>query len=472
MELYVLKSRISQVTCISFLLLSGCLTREVNIKSLSSYKPFLAPAEGENFPQPTPPPKPVLPRPLPPSPIPPSAPGVIQSLLENRLCVDIRHASMANGTTIQIYQCNGSNAQQWIFDNGNLKAFGKCLSVTANNLINGAAIVLSDCQSLAGQKWILQGKELKLSGTSRCVAVAGGTDEDSTPLLLRDCNNSSEQQWKFSAAPDSGPPLPPNPNSPITPSGANSGKYKKLVWSDEFDGTGGVDPAKWNVEVNCNGGGNHEWQCYTNNLENISRDGNGNLVIQVIQHSYKRGGYSSGRITSRGKGDWTYGRFESKIKIASGRGLWPAFWMMPTTSSYGTWPTSGELDIMEILGHDPAQLYSTFHYGASSPHTKLGGGNKGPDLSQDFHVYAIERDANQIRAYVDDKYFFTMNDTDSDFWNNTQWAGRRPPDGAKWPFSQAFFLILNHAVGGDWPGDPDRNIQSGKMVVNYVRVFQ
>lgn len=142
--------------------------------------------------------------------------------------------------------------------------------------------------------------------------------------------------------------------------------------------------------------------------------------------------------------------------------------MVPSRSVYGSWPTSGELDIAEVLGSQVTTDYGTVHYGVPAPYTQSQGIAKGADLPSGFHVYALERDAHQVRWYLDGALFYTLNATDVQFWP----AGYTPADHAAWPFSQDCYLILDVAMGGDCPGAPDPSILGGAMTIDYVRVYQ
>ncbi|RYE93980.1 MAG: glycoside hydrolase family 16 protein [Oxalobacteraceae bacterium] len=250
---------------------------------------------------------------------------------------------------------------------------------------------------------------------------------------------------------------------------ASSGTYQKLVWSDEFDGQGAIDGSKWNTEVTC-APQNNENQCYTGDAQNLTQDGQGHLVVQANRQAGLANGkaFSSARINSAQKGDFTYGRVEARIKIPKGQGVWPAFWLMPTDSVYGAWPTSGELDIMEILGSNTNTLYGTAHYGLPQPYVQQQGQSNAADFSLDYHVYALERDAKQIRWYVDGQLFYTMNDNQTAFWPNNATQGA---DGSPWPFNQRFYVIFNLAMGGDWPGAVDGNINQATMLIDYVRIY-
>lgn len=242
----------------------------------------------------------------------------------------------------------------------------------------------------------------------------------------------------------------------------------KLVWHDEFDEPE-VSPLRWEFEVNGKGGGNNELQYYTARKENCFID-NGMLVIQALKETYTGPDgtrqYTSARLRTRHRGDWLYGRFEIRAKLPYGKGIWPAIWMMPTDERYGGWPSSGEIDIMELLGHEPNKVYGTLHFGGPWPnHQQSGASYRLPSgtFAEDFHVFALEWDTTTIRWYVDDKLYSTKT---QDVWYT--YAAPRPA-----PFDQRFYLILNVAVGGNWPGNPDTTtVFPQRMWVDYVRVFQ
>jgi beta-glucanase (GH16 family) len=228
----------------------------------------------------------------------------------------------------------------------------------------------------------------------------------------------------------------------------------KLVWNDEFNGTA-VDPAKWEYEVNGDGGGNNELQYYTARTEN-SFVQDGKLTIRAQKESYLGKQYTSARMRTRNKGDWKYGHFEVRAKVPYGRGMWPAIWMLPTDWEYGGWPMSGEIDIMECLGQDPWTIYGTIHFGQSvAAHQQMGGKytRSGESFAADFHVYAIEWDSTSIQWFVDGtKYFTAVKST---------------------PFDKRFHILLNVAVGGNWPGSPDEFTTFPQtMIVDYMRVYQ
>jgi beta-glucanase (GH16 family) len=240
----------------------------------------------------------------------------------------------------------------------------------------------------------------------------------------------------------------------------------QLVWSDEFDGPS-LNTSNWSHEVNANGGGNNELQYYTARAANsFIRDGK--LVIKAIKETYVgpegTRGYTSARLRTVNKRDFTYGRMEARIKMPAGQGLWPAFWMLPTDWEYGGWPTSGEIDIMEYRGDQPNTLHGTIHYGGPYPaHTFTGTTLQTPgDLSTAFHDYAIEWEEGVIRWYFDGELYLTQN----------QWfsgGGIYPA-----PFDKRFHFLLNVAVGGNFLPNPppDADYFPQEMEVDWVRVYQ
>jgi len=235
-----------------------------------------------------------------------------------------------------------------------------------------------------------------------------------------------------------------------------------LVWEDEFSGNS-LDATKWSYQTGDGGWGNNELQHYTDRTDNVSVVG-GTLEIIAKEEFFGTSNYTSGRIRSIDKGDWTYGKMEASIKVPSGQGIWPAFWMMPTNSTYGIWPSSGEIDIMEVLGHQTGITYGTAHYGNSfsDKGSSTGSFNTGGSLLSDaFNTYTVEWGPTQIKWFINGFNFHTMNDTDADF--NTY----------AWPFNHDFHFILNVAVGGNWPGSPDATtVFPAKMEVDWVRAYQ
>jgi beta-glucanase (GH16 family) len=239
-----------------------------------------------------------------------------------------------------------------------------------------------------------------------------------------------------------------------------------LVWNDEFDGPL-IDAVRWNHEVNARGGGNNELQYYTDRLNNSFIE-NGTLIIRAYKEYYTgdEGSreYTSARLNTKNRGDWKYGRFEIRAKMPIGQGLWPAIWLLPTDNVYGGWAASGEIDIMEYLGHEPDKVYGTLHYGGRWPNNVHTGSSfvlESDQFNEGFHTFTLQWDSTSIAWFVDDSLYQTQ----------THWYSSESAFPS--PFDQRFHLILNVAVGGNWPGNPDNTtVFPQEMVVDYVRVFQ
>ncbi|MFC9689225.1 family 16 glycosylhydrolase [Kribbella sp. NPDC056951] len=262
-----------------------------------------------------------------------------------------------------------------------------------------------------------------------------------------------------------------SPALTTAPAGAYERPALALTWQDEFDSPAGTLPSasRWNFDV---GGepqwGNEEWQYYTDRAENVSTDGAGLLVVQARKEKlagmencpYGTCDITSGRITTKAKFDQAYGKFEARIKIPDGPGLWPAFWMMGSNIDEAGWPNNGEIDIMEIVGSEPYTLYGTVHgpgyHSENGPGGSITAASKWADA---FHNYAVEWSPNKIVWTVDGTAFHTVTPDDI-------------PAGATWVFDHSFYLLLNLAVGGVWPGPPTSSTQfPAKMLVDYVRVY-
>ncbi len=241
----------------------------------------------------------------------------------------------------------------------------------------------------------------------------------------------------------------------------------ELVWADEFEGSA-VDTEKWafqrgdGSEVGLpRGWGNNELQWYQD--ENAAVD-NGLLTITARQEPVSGFQYTSARLRTSGLADWAYGRFEIRARLPIGRGLWPAFWMLPSEEAYGGWAASGEIDIMEYVGSDPGRVLGTLHYGAPWPNNTFSGNDYdlgSGTFADDFHVFAIEWEPGEIRWYVDGVHYASQ----------SEWFSSNGPYPA--PFDRRFYLLLNVAVGGNLPGSPDASTEfPQEMVVDYVRVYQ
>jgi beta-glucanase (GH16 family) len=236
---------------------------------------------------------------------------------------------------------------------------------------------------------------------------------------------------------------------------------KKLVWSDEFNYTGLPDSSKWRYDVGGHGWGNKELQYYTLRKTANARVENGNLVIEAHKESFEKNEYTSARLTTKGKGDWTYGRIDVRAKLPKGVGTWPAIWMLGSTTPL-KWPDDGEIDIMEHVGYDHGMVHASVH--CKKYYHSIGTQKTAkvpvPDCSENFHVYSVDWDAETVTVLVDDKPYFTFRNEHT--------------DATAWPFNKPFHLLLNIAVGGNWGGQKgvDASVYPQRMEVDYVRVYQ
>ncbi len=243
----------------------------------------------------------------------------------------------------------------------------------------------------------------------------------------------------------------------------------KLTFADEFNAPVGTppDPSKWNYDLGGHGWGNNELQCYTTSTKNSFHDGKGNLVIRAIKESTtdEKGTtreYSSARILTKGKFAQTYGRFEARLKVPVGKGIWPAFWTLGENITTKNWPHCGEIDIMEYLGHDTMTAYGTIHgpgYSGAEGKSKPFKLTSTPSFHDDFHTFAIEWSESEVLWFIDGQQYH-----------------RVTPDDLKpseWVFNTPFFMILNLAVGGNWPGNPDdKTTLPQDYSIDYVRVYE
>jgi beta-glucanase (GH16 family) len=280
----------------------------------------------------------------------------------------------------------------------------------------------------------------------------------------------------------------------------------KMVWNDEFDAST-INSQNWTHEVNCDGGGNQEKQCYTDSAENsYIQDG----ILNIVALPAAEGAalpYTSARMMTRYKADFKYGRMEMRAKAPSGQGSWPAFWMMPTDEEYGEWPRSGEIDIFESVNLGVARedgtaenhVYGTLHYGKSWPNNSQSGQAyslaSGANPADDFHTYAIEWQEGEIRWYMDDHLYATQRQSKIRYnskdeavglahrgWFTEyydQLSGELKTYWSKAPYDKEFYLVLNFAVGGTWPEnvnnlgvDATAFGADNKFEIDYVRVYQ
>jgi len=233
------------------------------------------------------------------------------------------------------------------------------------------------------------------------------------------------------------------------------------VWADEFSTDGAPDPAKWGYDIGGSGWGNNELQYYSNSTNNASV---ANGILSVIARKEFRDGknYTSARLVTKNKGDFLNGRIEVRAKLPSGRGTWPAIWMLPTDWEYGNWPNSGEIDIMEHVGYDPTRVHFSIHTEAYN-HTKGTQKSTNRIIStamSEFHKYRVDWTPYAVRGYFDDEFIF-------EFVNE----GR---GSSTWPFDKKFHLLLNLAIGGNWGGvnGVDDTIFPVIFEIDYVRVYK
>lgn len=244
----------------------------------------------------------------------------------------------------------------------------------------------------------------------------------------------------------------------------------KMVWNDEFDYQGTPDNSKWSFDTEGNNWdwGNDEAQNYTPADKKNAWVADGNLIIEARKENYTWPGdgqtkqYTSARLRTLGKGDWTYGKVEVRALLPTGRGMWPAIWLLPSEEKYGGWPSSGELDIMENVGFDPNKIHCNIHTEAYNH--KLGT-NKGNTVTTsnpnaNWHVYSMEWDADKVIFFLDGDQVFRFDNEHKSY--------------KEWPYDQKFHLLLNIAVGGGWGGEQgiDDGIFPQRMLVDYVRVYE
>lgn len=242
----------------------------------------------------------------------------------------------------------------------------------------------------------------------------------------------------------------------------HDGKTLRLVWNDEFDGTGQPSPEKWGYEYGFVR--NREAQFYTREREKNVFQKDGVLTIRSFREPFEENGqkadYTSGSITTEGHAGWKYGRIEVSAKLPKGRGVWPAIWMLGTNRKDIGWPKCGEIDIMEYVGYKPTQIHATVHAPYEGKHTSKGSYIRLEGVEDRFAVYAVEWTEEKMDFFVDDQLYFTYR------------RGDRPVD--PWPFDKPHYLILNTAIGGAWGGvyGIDDSIFPCDFVIDYVRVYQ
>ena len=296
---------------------------------------------------------------------------------------------------------------------------------------------------------------------------------DETPGSVEKSTNDP-LKTKEPTKPTTEPPLQKEPETELiteSPVKSDPPGTQKLIWSEEFNGPAGSspDPNNWNFDIGGKGWGNEELESYTSRPANVELDGKGDLDITARAEDYTGSDgipreYTSARLQTLHKFQYQYGLVEARIQVPAGRGLWPAFWMLgeEAYANAHTWPNPGEIDAMEVLGSDPNVVYGTLHAAWPwAPKDGVGGHTESVmPLSAGFHVYGVEWAPDRISFLLDGAVYKTI-------------AREDLPPGAAWPFDHPFFLLLNLAVGGDWPGAPNASTQfPAHMLVDWVRVWQ
>lgn len=322
-----------------------------------------------------------------------------------------------------------------------------------------------------------QGEDYNLPATTSIIFQPGETDKRIPITLLADDVRESDENFSVVLTSATNGTvntkaaiitiLNDDTRIPMTDTGFDAPKSYagyNLAWADEFNTTS-LDNSVWSFQngdgcPNVCGWGNNELEYYTSRDNNLFFQ-DGKLVIEARKESFAGKNYTSSKIVSEGKKTFKFGRIDIRAKLPKGKGIWPALWMMPQASVYGGWPRSGEIDIMENLGHDVTKVYGTIHFGPGPGSTSIG---KNYTLStgsfyDQFHVFSLEWKQDQIKWLVDGVAFGTA--TKADFGTNN------------YPFNEQFYIILNLAVGGNWPGSPDASTTFPQwFIVDYIRVYQ
>ena len=397
-------------------------------------------------------------------------------------CLDARGGGAADGTQMQEWTCNGTGAQSYRLDDAGNGDFylvntnaNKCVDVSARGTANGTKIQLWDCNQTPAQVFVSRDAgsgfvNLVNTNSNKCLDVQADNPADGTIVQLYDCNGTNAQRWNPSVIGTSSGGGSSSSSSGGGLSGGSTPGWT-LTWSDEFNGANGsgVDPSKWSFDTGGSGWGNNELEYYTSGTANAVQE-NGALVITATpvgasQYScwYGPCQYTSARLNTSGKFAQQYGRFEARIQMPEGQGVWPAFWLLGQNIGSVGWPACGEIDIMENIGSTPDSNYGTTHGPGpgSYPGTGLSGAyNAGVALGNDFHVYDVQWSASSVSFSVDGNTYWTVTPS-------------QLPAGATWVWNQPFFVLLNFAVGGNWPGSPNGSTSwPQQMKVDYVRVYE
>lgn len=387
----------------------------------------------------------------------------------NRVVID------KSGEPVSVNINEGSNIQEMIVMQ---KA---SVELSSDSLINSLTVLTKADQTQINSKGKIN--ELKVDAADVVVngekvkpgSLTSIKGESAQPVPSQPGNSTTDSSASSPSAPGGQTPsVPESPSSekPIPPTTLPDEDWK-LVWNDEFNGPA-IDASKWTVQDT----GlvyNNELQYYSPDNTRIVKDQNRSVLQIEAKREQKSGkGYTSGKLISMGKGDWTYGKVVVRAKLPKEQGMWPAFWMMPTDEAhYGGWPASGEIDIMELIGGEESnnKIYSTLHYDSVKTDGSHGHDQgsvtlqEGESFADDYHDFQLEWLPGMIRFYVDGKLHHEVTN-----WQ-TKASGQPEYYTFPAPFDRPFYLILNLAVGGDWPGSPVNEFTSEAMNVDFVRVY-
>ena len=371
-------------------------------------------------------------------------------------------AALPTVTINSVTQAEGnSGTTAFVFTLTLNKASSTAVTVTYST-IEVSAKATEDYTAVTNQSVSFQPNETSKTITVNVVADDVREGDDEFSVMLTGATGASIYEYKGTGIITNDDTRVPFTNAGYDAPASYPGYA--LAWADEFN-SGALDATAWTVEggdgcPSICGWGNNELEYYTGRPENLFFQ-DGKLLIEARKENFSGKNYTSSKIVSRGKKTFKYGRIDIRAKLPKGKGIWPALWMLPQSNVYGGWPTSGEIDIMELVGHEPNKAYATMHYGPGPGSISINRGYTLPSgvFNDEFHVFSMEWKQDQIKVFVDGNLFSTVLKADV---------------GANiWPFNEQFFFIMNVAVGGNWPGSPDATTNFPQwMVVDYVRVYQ
>ncbi|HEY6504101.1 MAG TPA: family 16 glycosylhydrolase [Chitinophagaceae bacterium] len=326
--------------------------------------------------------------------------------------------------------------------------------------VEGSAKAGEDFAAVVNQSVTFQPNETEKTVTISVVADNARESDDEFTLMLTGSTNSTIQQYTGTGVISNDDILIPFTNAGYDAPTSYPGYT--LWWGDEFN-TGTLDGNAWTFEngdgcPNVCGWGNNELEYYRpDNL--FFQDGK--MIIEAKKENFGGKNYTSSKILTRGKKVFKYGRIDIRAKLPRGKGIWPAFWLLPQNNVFGGWPSSGEIDLMEVVGHEPNRTHGTIHYGPGPGSTSINRNYTLPSgtFHDEFHVFSLEWKLDQMKWYVDGNLFSTINKADIGAFN--------------YPFNEDFFMIINFAVGGNWPGSPDASTAFPQwLIVDYLRVYR